>query len=335
MYNNIKKNKKALIIISMVILVYILTLSFGYAFFQEELKISGNVSTASGKPKDCPLEMQKFRSVGNYGINDYFLESYHALSGGGALEDFLKDLMGGINSYDKDKNIASFYTRTSFLIDYDIIGSAEFSTNSLPIYIALKNVSSYDLENWVIMPDMANIREPIVNSPLDYFNISYEVFDGDLNTWKPHYWDDWNYQYFDVNPSVFLYSPLLPTPFDFHNLTDGSIEYNVHEGYSVKEFYDDYWETGLNFKTEPVATGKYLILGIVFPKVSTNAEALTEPEGIAFKIYPSNFSEESAFRVRMAFDDLEVVNNFRDSVGKDFETNPSLYPYPVEWWNRQ
>lgn len=278
----------------------------------------------------CPLVMEKFVGNGgeNYDINDYFFEAYHLLGHDFDNNEGIRGLFGSVNSYDRKQNIASYYGMYDLLKN---IGSEDFiyATNYYPIYIALKNVSDHDLENWVIMPDFENFKET-VNEPLDYFNVWWEVYDGKLSNWLPPYWHGQT----DINASTnsTLQNLGSQLPFEFHDVWNNFTE--LYDGYPVSRFYDS---PMTEFQTTPVAPGDYLILGIMFPKVSTNYTMPEAIDGVSFKIFSLDspkFDVESAFKVRLAFDKAVTVNNFKRGLKEDFETNPSLYPYPVPWWEQ-
>ncbi len=342
---NLKKNKKVLNMISIVLIIYIFVLVIGYSFFRESLKISGNVST--DQPKDCPFEVQDIAPLYTLQSGNSWMSIYNANhSEMTQLSKLVLPVLSNIpmafmthpfGFYDNNIDTLSFVINKLWLYNTTSSNATMGGIDRNPMYFVFKNTSARSLSDFKIKVDYDNQVGSSHEPPLELFDIRYMVIsdindikgitEADaLNENKPSAWNDMQ--------SAFKNSSLQ------------SVSYFDSNYY----YYDEFQEGAeIQFKTEPIGTNEYLVLGFQLPQRHDTSKEEVDANWknyyMTFKFWPSTFSEESAFHVRMKFDDGTELNNYGtqivDTLGggsktvqdvyKEFLANPSLVPSP--WWN--
>ncbi len=375
------RNRKVLGIINVIIIVYIFTLVIGYSFFRESLKISGTVSTEKPKDCPFELQELTYQlyddSQTNILFNKYYAEyssfrwndidlakadeiiDFSGLNG--ILYPFLSIDAFPFDYYDKNNNILSMYASLNSLYPFDeendlsMLPKEFYKVMARPIYFVFENTTAYTLDRFIISIDEKNnpfLTHDINDDPLGLFDVRWAKM-SDLgqivDVIEIDYTSSYDLQESWVEGAGFD-DQLIQSVFKESDMT--IVDNAPNDSYYVLDEFQD--GRLIKFSTTPVEPGQYLVLGIRFFNIlfsdyndwdnsvtSSFSSVNREPDGMAFKFWPSNFYEESAFHVRFAFDDIDLkFSNISEQFGwvvsreslNDFYANPNSYPTPVDWW---
>lgn len=316
----IGKKSLAFLIINTVLIIYIFTISIGYSFLSKSLNISGTASTYNPKLDFSPFEIVENTDFGleeilheAYPIRRYFfnyLDINNNVSSLTLIDSVDNDyktynlISSGLNLFPNDPNneMNSAFVEGGQTLLY-------------PLYIVFRNITSYPLDNFYVTSDTLN--SSVADFPTDRLKIK-----------------------------LFKVSSVE----EIRNFANEDVKDNRGwNGIKDEIEYSMCIDEVCNIKTDTVGIDEYLVLGLFFyeTKGATAVEwepgdgfldfsnPIRENDGISIKFWESKFSENSAFKIRIAFVDtnseMEVLVHVMENQNT-YYAKPSSYHHPVDWW---
>lgn len=317
------KKGKTFLIINTVLIIYIFMLSIGYSLYSQTLKISGSATTYNPDLEITPLKIVENTNIIIGGtiheifpIKRYFFNSLDINSEMG--ETTITD------SYDKTSNTYNFIANSAHLFPSDSnnglfdMGMSIGRTLTRPMYLVFENTTAYPLDDFYIFKDSKN--EAPMSSPTNSLMIKM----GKAT---------------DIGDVLSIISE------------DESNDNSGWRSLGEEIPYDLCLEDKCNIKTDTINNGEYLVIGFYFFDVKTALWDNWKPmeggsifdnikvpnrdsDGVSLKVWDAKFSENSAVKIRMAFDyqaQVEVLTHVMENSGT-YYNEPNLYHHSVSWW---